>query len=193
MSGGWGTTPPPPSAFGGYPIPPPPPPPPGSWFAYSLASPGARPGARILDGLILGVPIVIAVVILLSRRAVRNPDGSLAGYPSGKVALLTLAVAFAGSLYEILFIHFKGATPGKMAMKVKVCRIEDGGLPSWNRASLRYVVPLATGSAGRLAVPSAPGLGGLAEQFVFLWLLWDKKRQGLHDKVARTVVIRTDR
>jgi uncharacterized RDD family membrane protein YckC len=37
-----------------------------------------------------------------------------------------------------------------------------------------------------------PVLGGLFGLLNELWVLWDPRRQCLHDKVARTIVIRTD-
>jgi uncharacterized RDD family membrane protein YckC len=53
----------------------------------------------------------------------------------------------------------------------------DGSPLSWGRALLRYI--------GYIISAAAFSLG-------FLWLAYDPKRQGWHDKIARTVVIDSD-
>lgn len=75
----------------------------------------------------------------------------------------------------ITFWIYKSATPGKMAVKAKIVDARTGGKPSTGQLIGRYfgyfvsLIPL--------------GLG-------MLWVAWDKKKQGWHDKLARTVVVR---
>ena len=40
-------------------------------------------------------------------------------------------------------------------------------------------------------VPVVPSVGGLFALINEAWLLWDPRRQCLHDKAARTVVVKT--
>ncbi len=76
--------------------------------------------------------------------------------------------------FAILMPWMKGQTPGKRAMGVRVVRL-DGQPVTWWHAFERaggYAAGLATGTLG------------------FLQIYWDANRQGIHDKVAGTVVIR---
>lgn len=166
------------------PLPPPPPPvptfptPPGVGpraTTGSLASPLRRLGARLVDGLVIGLPMVIVFTVAF---AAYFEDGR----PSDEAIFqMTLIATAVGALYEIVLIHLRGQTLGKMAVGIKVIQVEDGRPPSWNRASIRYALPALAGF-----IPVAGGLLGLV---VYLWLLWDPQRQGLHDKAARTIVV----
>jgi uncharacterized RDD family membrane protein YckC len=89
--------------------------------------------------------------------------------------IVILVVAW---LYYWLFIGLKGQTPGKMAVGVKVVD-GRGNIPGLGRAALREVV-------GKI-VSSLPLYLG------FLWIVWDHKKQGWHDKLAGTHVVNTRR
>jgi uncharacterized RDD family membrane protein YckC len=137
--------------------------------AVALASPWARLGARIVDGLIVAVVFtVLTATDVITADLTRPADVSTAF-----IAMALLVTV----LYETLFIGVRGQTPGKMVMRITVVRIESGELPGWGRALTRAAVPAAAN-----LVP----FGGLV---VYGWLLWDARRQGLHDKAARTIVI----
>lgn len=75
----------------------------------------------------------------------------------------------------IVFWSRMGATPGKWVMGCRVLNARTGRFPSLGRALLRFV--------GYLVSYLPLGLG-------FLWAAWDKRKQGFHDKIARTVVVR---
>ena len=75
----------------------------------------------------------------------------------------------------ILFWIYKSATPGKMALSVKIVDEKTGGKPSTKQYIIRYL--------GYYVSLVALGLG-------FFWVAWDNKKQGWHDKFAGTVVIR---
>ena len=80
----------------------------------------------------------------------------------------------ANLIYFIGMWAWKGQTLGQMVVKVKV--IKTDGLPVDLRiATLRFL--------GYLGCILTLGIG-------FLWILFDKKKQGLHDKLADTYVIR---
>src|SRR5687768_14403216 len=81
-------------------------------------------------------------------------------------------------LYSLLFWKYRSATPGKMLMDMKIVDATTGGVPSVPRLLLRcigYVVNVLILLTG------------------FLWIAFDKRKQGLHDKLANTVVIMTPR
>lgn len=71
-----------------------------------------------------------------------------------------------------------GATPGKYLMGCRVVDLRTGGNPGVGRAALRYVAYLAS------LLPFMLG---------FLWVAWDPRKQGFHDKIAGTVVVLTRR
>jgi uncharacterized RDD family membrane protein YckC len=67
----------------------------------------------------------------------------------------------------------RGQTIGMMLYGIAVRDDAGGGQVSLGRATLRSVI-----------------LVGASSFFIdLLWPLWDKKRQSLHDKAARTVVV----
>jgi uncharacterized RDD family membrane protein YckC len=80
-------------------------------------------------------------------------------------------------MYETFFIGLRGQTPGKMVMRISVVRMENGQRPGWGPALTRSVLPVVA------------NLVPFGSVVVFGWLLWDPRRQGLHDKVAQTLVV----
>jgi uncharacterized RDD family membrane protein YckC len=89
--------------------------------------------------------------------------------PTGLVGLV------GSTAYYILFTGLRGQTPGKMVVGIKVIRIEDGSLPGLGVAALRETL-------GKFVSALALLLG-------YLWIAFDPKKQGWHDKMARTVVV----
>lgn len=75
----------------------------------------------------------------------------------------------------IIFWIYRSATPGKMIVKAKIVDAKTGGKPSTGQLIGRYfgyyvsMIPLFLG---------------------FIWVAFDKRKQGWHDKLAGTVVIR---
>ena len=91
-------------------------------------------------------------------------------------SILLAMVSWGGAnlLYFILMWTWKGQTLGQAVAKVKVIKLD--GLPVDLRvATLRYL--------GYWGCILTLGIG-------FLWIIFDKKKQGLHDKLAETYVIR---
>ena len=176
----------------GFPAPPPRPDLSDASTGIRYASFWQRLGGRIIDGLILGVPAAIGFwgafgSDIMGEIRARQTAGQFGRWDiaqlGGRFLAFTLFSALVAATYEIVLIHLKGQTVGKMAVHIKVIQIEDGGLPSWDRSLIRWAVP----EAARWV----PVIGGLLALVVYLWMLWDPSRQGLHDKAARTIVIRT--
>ncbi len=87
---------------------------------------------------------------------------------------LRLAVAaLTGPVYYTLFWTLSGQTPAQYLLGLRVVRT-DGKRMAFHRAVIRFI--------GYFAALATVGLG-------FLWVLIDDRRQGLHDKMARTVVV----
>jgi uncharacterized RDD family membrane protein YckC len=75
----------------------------------------------------------------------------------------------------LVFWRYRSATPGKLAIGARIVDARTGGTPSLAQFIVRY-------------------LGYFVSIFpFFLGLFWvgiDRRKQGFHDKLARTVVIR---
>ena len=74
----------------------------------------------------------------------------------------------------MVFWITKAATPAKMILRMKIVDAETNEVVSPKRLFVRYLAYFVA------ILPF--GLG-------FLWVAWDKKKQGWHDKIAKTVVI----
>lgn len=140
-----------------------------------LASRGKRLVARIIDALIIGIPVFL-IVGLLSGGI--DTDGSVGG--SQIAQSLTYVVVYV--IYEGYLLTTRGQTVGKMAMRIRVAMLENGALPAgspgWLRAAV-YSVPAVV-----------PCLGTLFWLVNALFCTWDKPyQQCLHDKVGKTVVV----
>ena len=83
-----------------------------------------------------------------------------------------------GALVVLLFWVERQATPGKLVLGLSIVDAETGGTPTMGRFTLRYV--------GYLVSALPLGLG-------YLWAIWDKRKQGWHDKMAGTLVVRRPR
>lgn len=78
-------------------------------------------------------------------------------------------------LYFTAFVALMhGQTPGKRIVGIRIVRL-DGKPIGWWASFERF---------GGYAASIVTGLGG------FFQILWDKNRQGVHDKIAETVVVR---
>lgn len=94
-----------------------------------------RVGAKLLDGLILGLPLVV-VVVLVTIPLVHHPAPAPA-----RIGLLPLLVQlgffFVLMAYQIFFLGRYGATPGKMICKLRVVTA-DGNRIGYGRATGRF-------------------------------------------------------
>lgn len=99
-------------------------------------------------------------------------------------SLIMLVVLLA---YEIAFLTWRGATPGKMVVGISVRLRDKAGPPTLVVVLKRTVVQ--EGGAMFNSVPVLSGLGSVFSLIDVLWPLWDPKKQAIHDKVAATNVV----
>jgi uncharacterized RDD family membrane protein YckC len=126
---------------------------------FELASVRSRAIARLIDLIIIGVPAVYIFFTLLALNVFEAESG---------LGLLTFPAVWA--VYEVALIAVRGQTVGK---KVVTTNNES---PGWKSAAIRWAVTV----------------GELISLFGFVLYLLpsrDKKRQGLHDKLAKTLVV----
>jgi uncharacterized RDD family membrane protein YckC len=141
--------------------------------------------AIVIDAIILGVvSLIIRIPLGLAMGGVglglgRNPDPSqvMAALPAilslaGLSFLIQMGLSLA---YEVYFLSTKGATPGKMALGLKVTRA-DGSAISAGLAAGRFF---------------AKYLSGLILLIGFIMAAFDREKRSLHDHICGTRVVYT--
>lgn len=128
--------------------------------------------ARLLDGLV--VVLVSAVPILLTADI--DIDEGVFEIPTW----VTWSTWLAGVAYEVLAVALTGRTLGKHLLRIRVVDGNTARLPDLGQAA-RRAAPTLLGAV--------PLLGGLAF-LLYLPVLWNPRRKGLHDAFAETVVVR---
>jgi uncharacterized RDD family membrane protein YckC len=135
---------------------------------YEQAGFGLRFGALLFDLLTMMMAWMAATFLLsyLSNKSVVSSNGMLAA---------VYLVAFGLFLVNfVLLAGLSGKTIGKHIIGIRIVR-EDGE-------------PLGPASAAYRHLVGYP-LSALGAFLGFLWILWDPKQQGWHDKLVRTMVV----
>jgi uncharacterized RDD family membrane protein YckC len=150
-----------------------------------LAGQGQRLGARLIDNVIyLVAATVLAVIVGGGLAALLNAVGGddTPVVPAAVISLIVIVVVGLLYVYEVeLPLRWNGQTPGKRILRIAVIAMEPGLALSRGKLAYRFVVMLGFNVLSNCYV-------GLLDP---LWCLWDKPyRQCLHDKPAKTVVIR---
>ena len=130
-----------------------------------------RVGAALIDTLLimlLTVPLVTAIYgkqYWLSDTWFKGPADFVINWVLPAIAVM-------------LFWVYRQATPGKIAISARIVDAATGGRPSTRQLVGRYfgyyvsIIPLMLG---------------------ILWVAFDPRKQGWHDKLANTVVVRSRR
>ncbi|MBI4504274.1 MAG: RDD family protein [Chloroflexi bacterium] len=149
----------------------------------------ARPLAQACPWCGSGIPpgvnlCVVCGQVLALPRGVRlaSPGRRLAGsLLDSLLALLTLGI---GALVWSIIVWGQGQTPAKQLLKTRVVDATSGGVVGWGRMFLRIILYqwLALGLLGLATL-------GIANVAGHIWLLWDRRRQNLYDKMAGTLVV----
>jgi len=146
---------------------------------------GQRLLAYILDILIIAVPILILIALLggFDSENYDSETGEVLAGPmaDGAFGITLLGLVLSMAYFTLLEGSNTGQTIGKKALSIRVISQQTGGPIGYGRALARN------------AVRSLPGLirfiGFVWTLLDNLWMLWDKEKQTLHDKVAKTVVV----
>ncbi|MBD3639358.1 MAG: RDD family protein [Marinobacter sp.] len=127
-----------------------------------------RVGASLIDTILLGI-IIWPILTVFYGESYWTNESLVVGPMDFLLSYVFPAVAV------IVFWSLKQATPGKMAVHGKIVDARTGQTASTGQLIGRYfayyisLIPL--------------GLG-------FLWVAFDGRKQGWHDKLAGTVVVR---
>ncbi|MFF0423776.1 RDD family protein [Streptomyces sp. NPDC004520] len=175
---------------------PPPPPPYGSGYGgYGgtdplsgmppLAETGRRVLARLIDWVIIAVPLaIIGIPFDIYQRATRDGNGfddTVNSLNGGSQLVFQLITIVAYVAYDTVLTAKDGRTLGKRMMKLRVAMLNDGSTPPMSQSLLRAVV---------LWLPALICCACLWPLLILVLIVLDKPyKQGLHDKAAKTVVV----
>ncbi len=127
-----------------------------------------RFGAYFIDSLLMMIIIFPIMYLLMGSMDMVAMQSEAPGI-GAMIVLYLLPVVLI-----LAFWIIKGSTPGKMIFKAKIVDAKTGGHPSKMQFIGRYLGYI---------ISSLPFCLG------FLWIAWDKRKQGWHDKMSGTVVV----
>jgi uncharacterized RDD family membrane protein YckC len=136
--------------------------------------------AAIIDAIIMTIVQglvqwgVLGSVIRPGRITPGMRPEELLGPMMGMIGMAWLIGTVVNSCYEAFFVNKLGATPGKMALGLKVVR-PDGRMVDLPRAFGRYFAKI---------------LSGLILGIGYIMVAFDSEKRGLHDMICDTRVIR---
>jgi uncharacterized RDD family membrane protein YckC len=135
---------------------------------YIYAGFWIRVAAALIDSLWIGL-ITIPLLYAIYGASYFDLASGIRGFWDVVFSYLAPACAI------IVFWSYRSATPGKMILRLTIVDASTGASPSTRQFVLRYLgYYLAT-------IPLLLGI---------LWVGIDRRKQGWHDKLAGTVVIR---
>ncbi len=137
----------------------------------SLPSLNARCSAFLLDYILTLFPLsmTLALAFFVKRKLMEPEVGGFFQYVG---YVLVIGVIFFNWVYS--YVRYDGQSFGKRFVGLRVVRA-DGQPMNYQTALIRLLVYLVS--------MLFAGLG-------FLWMLWDEDQRGLHDKIAKTLVIK---
>ena len=130
-----------------------------------------RTGAAIIDSILLLI-IILPILTAIYGTDYWVSDFFIQGFWDIMFSYIFPATAV------IVFWVYKSSTPGKMATKLTIVDAKTGGKPSKGQFIVRYLGYYVS------MIPLFLGI---------IWVGIDKRKQGWHDKIAGTVVIRNKR
>jgi len=140
--------------------------------------------ARLLDGLILGIPFAIlfgifgafgALFANSSSSSDQTAQGAAVALFGGVFLLLYLFALVVTVGYWIYFWGSTGQTLGMRLLRLRIVDAKTGGPIGYGRAAIRLLMTIVNSWACYIG---------------WIWVAFDPRKQGWHDKVADSVVIR---
>ena len=139
--------------------------------------------ARLLDSLIVGIPLAIVLGILLlaggglaagTNNSDQNTQNAAAAVFSG-IFIVFYLIAIAVSIgYWVYFWGTTGSTFGMRVLRLRVVDANTGGPIGIPRALVRWLMTIVNSWACYIG---------------WIWVAFDPRKQGWHDKVANSVVV----
>lgn len=133
----------------------------------------SRTAAGLIDTVLtLMITLPLLIAIYGADTVFSDNTGLIAGPADFLISYVGPAIV------SILFWMYRQATPGKMAVGARIVDATTGGVPTTGQYVGRYLAYLVS------VFPLGLGL---------VWIAFDRRKQGWHDKLAGTVVIRSVR
>ncbi|MCY4474815.1 MAG: RDD family protein [Chloroflexi bacterium] len=129
--------------------------------ALEIASAGQRLGAFLID-------LVISIIVGIAGFVIGSAMGG-----EGQTMNTVLGIAY--WIIVLFMVATRGQSPGKIAIGIKIVKM-DGRPIGFGTMLLREVL-------GKIVSAIILLLG-------YIWILFDGKRQGWHDKIANTYVVK---
>ncbi len=129
-----------------------------------------RVGAAIIDTILIGL-ITVPILWKIYGPEYFSSDELILGLWDFIVSWVFPAVAV------IVFWVYRSATPGKIMLGLKIIDAKTGERPSVGKCIIRYLCYYVS------IIPLCLGL---------IWVGFDKKKQGWHDKIAGTYVVKDE-
>ncbi len=130
----------------------------------------ARTGASLIDSFLTLLCTLPLAGMVYGKSYWLDAQASVVRGPSDLLITWVLP-----AVLVVLFWMFKQATPGKMAVGARIVDARSGEPASTGQLIGRYL--------GYFISALVLGLG-------FFWVAFDSRKQGWHDKLAGTVVVR---
>lgn len=144
-------------------------------FQPTYAGFWVRLAATYVDGIVFSVPLVaIGVVIGLVFSSAGDVLSTFDNFQNNPFVNISFSLIYLSII--LYFVTKYGGTPGKILYGLRIVK-SDGKYPDLKTAILREVL-------GRILCVLTLNLG-------YLWVAFDKEKQGLNDHIARTHVILT--
>jgi len=141
--------------------------------------------ARFIDGILIFVVTLIIGLVFGVGSAIAN-DGDVGVGTSILVGLLT---ALIGIAYEVVMTSQRGQTLGKMAVGIRIVRL-DGQALDLQSAATRYSPSIALGLIGILPIIGLlASLGSFILAIVNIVMVFSSK-ESVYDKVGKTQVVK---
>lgn len=129
----------------------------------------ARVGAALIDTIMLMI-VTLPLILAFYGTSYWDTDAFFVAGPAD----FFISYVLPAVLVILLWIKLS-ATPGKMAIGATIVDARTGGKPTNSQLVIRYIGYFAA------MLPFFLGI---------IWVGFDPRKQGWHDKLARTVVVR---
>ena len=139
--------------------------------------------ARIVDGIIIGVPLSVLFIVFavaaggLAGQTNTTDQNAQAAVGLGLVGVWLLIATLATLGTVVYFVYFWGTSGSTLGMRIFNLRIVDadtGASIGIARAIVRYLMSFVNSVACYIG---------------WIWVAFDQRKQGWHDKVANSVVL----
>jgi uncharacterized RDD family membrane protein YckC len=137
--------------------------------------------ALVLDGFIVSVPMSVIVFGILGFELLPPKGANGITMTNGIRPGILIVEAAQMAYYTFLNGSFRGQTIGKQLLRIRVRDEEEDAPIGYRRAFLRHAV-----------IAAVSIVCWIAQLVDGLWPLRDRRKQALHDKIARSIVVMAD-